>query len=237
MLDGSSATVNSVAPVPGADSTAPSLGGDWTDLGTVSVSSSATTLVAVDGGQAICLLQQTTGTSYDAAGNALSTTDANGNTTYFTYNALNEQTTAEQPTPGGTTQTVTDPAGEVTATIDGWAASRPRPMTRLGGPPRATRGRSSRAARLSKASRPTPRRVTIFTPPAGARLRLPGPTPGGQRRHASLAGAGLDVLRDHNLDGFVAHLDFFRQCLPPRADLDHGLRRRRQRHGHDRRHG
>ncbi len=67
---------------------------------------------------AICLLQPTGTTKDDNDGNALSTTDANGNETTFGDNALDQQTTVTQPSPGGKTQTLTDAAGHVTATID-----------------------------------------------------------------------------------------------------------------------
>ena len=116
----------------GTDPNAPNLGQDWTYAGEVDGAASLTlSLTASGANPAICLLQQTTATTYDNDGNATSTTDARGYTTTYTDNALGQQTKVEQPDPTGggqdsgspVTQTVYDADGNVTATITATTAS------------------------------------------------------------------------------------------------------------------
>ena len=69
----------------------------------------------------ICLLQQTSTTGYDAAGNVDSTTNALGYVTSYSHDNLGRQTQVTQPAVNGTnpiTTTAFDGDGNVTATID-----------------------------------------------------------------------------------------------------------------------
>ena len=106
------------------DPTAPSLGAGWQLLKTVTLTPSWATSLSITytsgAPTEVCLLQQTSATAYDSAGNVHSTTDALGNITVFGYDNLGQQTTVSQPTVNGgnpVTTTVYDPDGNVTATI------------------------------------------------------------------------------------------------------------------------
>ena len=111
-----------VSGVTATDPNPPNLGGGWALQRTFTLPAGTTSL-AVTASVPVCLVAKTSASTYDKDGNALSTTDGNGNTTSYKYNALNQQTSEQQPsptTPGQTvtTQTTTDVAGRVTATID-----------------------------------------------------------------------------------------------------------------------
>ena len=111
------------------DPTVPSMGAGWQLLGSVTVSATTCSLgISYTGGSAdaptaVCLLQQTSTTVYDAAGNVYSATNALGNTTTYTYDSLGQQLEEIQPAASpaaaqGVTQTIYDADGNVTATID-----------------------------------------------------------------------------------------------------------------------
>ena len=89
----------SVGAVADGDPTAPSLDG-WSDLGTVTLPASAAGLkvkyilaTPPDGTNApdeVCLLQQTSATAYDSAGNVSAATNAQGRVTATVYDCLGD---------------------------------------------------------------------------------------------------------------------------------------------------
>ena len=118
-------SINNATAVNPGDQSAPWLGSQWQFWGTVELLSSSTPFVSVtyaSGGrpQAVCLLQQTSASAYDAAGNVSSRTDALGNFTTYAYDNLGQKIeTAEPNAPGSpATQTIYDGDGDVTATVD-----------------------------------------------------------------------------------------------------------------------
>ena len=111
------------------DPTAPSLGAGWYLLGTVTASGSTLTLTYGSDTipDAVCLLQQTSATAYDADGEVTAATDALGNQTTYAFDSFGRLLTTTQPTVGvvipvtsytydaeGNTLTETDPDGNVT---------------------------------------------------------------------------------------------------------------------------
>lgn len=112
-----------------SDLTDTPLGTGWYDLGTVAVlasTSAVTVTYSVTGAgtpaSGVCILQQTSATAYDAAGNVSTTTDALGSVTTNSYDALGQETSVSQPAAQSgqhpVTQTIYDADGNVTATID-----------------------------------------------------------------------------------------------------------------------
>jgi RHS repeat-associated protein len=110
---------------PAADPAAPSLGDGWCLLGTVTVSANTTSLqvsYTYSGDNpappsAVCLLQQTTATTYDDDGNALTVTDALGHTTTRSYNDLDQLVSTKDPD-GYTTTYSYDADGNVLTETD-----------------------------------------------------------------------------------------------------------------------
>ena len=112
------------------DPTAPSLGDGWSLLGTVTVPAGTTSLSVSCGPgfgytvpTGICLMQQTSATTYDATGNVASTTDALNNTTSYQYDAMGRQLAVVQPVAAGSTsqpvtQSVYDAVGNLVQSID-----------------------------------------------------------------------------------------------------------------------
>ncbi len=114
---------------PAGDPTAPSLGDGWCLLGTVTVFANTTSLqvsystTGTAPPDEVCLLQQTTATTYDDDGNALTVTDALGRVTTDSYNDLDQLASTKDPdacTTGytydsdGNVLTETDPDGNTT---------------------------------------------------------------------------------------------------------------------------
>ena len=102
------------------------LGANWYYLGIVASASAATLVVnhsESSAAGAVCIIEQTTATVYDAAGNVASTTDALGNTTSFQYDSMGDQVAVIEPPPAAgdnrpIVRSVYDADGQLVQSID-----------------------------------------------------------------------------------------------------------------------
>ena len=114
---------NTLTPTAPSNPSVTPLGTGWYDLGSVSGVSGSSLTVTYNGSDAtteICFLEQTSRTAYDADSNVLSSTDALGNATTYTYDAQGRCIQVAQPATSQHGQSVTtnvyNAAGELVQT-------------------------------------------------------------------------------------------------------------------------